>query len=771
MVRRGRYRVVGLPMRGFDGGGQVVVHQRVAQQVALCVEGHLLAHGHRESFGQAAVDLALDDHRVDAGAAVVQRVEAADLGLAGAPVDVDHAQVDAEGEGEVGRVVVVNGLQARLQSGRRLVVRGPCDVLHGLELRVVALDLEAVDLPVQIVLTDLEQVRSDLARLGVDLARGQRDRGTGHRRGTRAIGTQAIRRSGRVSFFHLDHLGRDAQFGGDDLRVGGLVTLALRDRAHAGDRAASRVDADFAGVEHAHAQDVAHLAGPCAHHFGERDQADAHQRRALGVGTLGGLLSTQALVVHRVQHLLQRRVVVARVVFEAEGTGVRELLLADEVLGADLGLVHAELLRQHVDHALDQVHRLRHAERAAVGNAARRLVGVDPLDAAEGRRDVVRTRADVEHARGELGGVGAGIEGAVVREDMHAQAQDLAVRRGGEFAVHVVVAGERRRGDVLDPVLDPLDRLAQHDGRDDGADITRVDADLVAEAAADVGADDAHLGFRDARQQRDHRAHHVRRLRGDVGCQLAADRIEAGHAATGFQRAGMHARVDDPLAHRDGRVREGGIDRRLVAGLPGEDVVVVIALAVSAFGLARQVFAQHRRAGIEGLVWIDHDRQFLVLDLHRLDGIRGDVAVVGDHDRHFLHLEVHLLVGQHRGHVTGQRGHPVQLERLEVVGSQHRVHAGDGERGRLVDALDAAVRDRRTHDVHVQHAGHLDVVDIVALALNEAGVLLAQTALAHALQGGAALEQLRVSRCVHAASFWVSRSLTAAYSTALTMFW
>ena len=71
------------------------------------------------------MDLSLNDHRVDAGAAVVQRIEAADFGLAGGAVDVDHTQVDAKREGEVGRVVVMHGFQARLQAGRWLVVGLP----------------------------------------------------------------------------------------------------------------------------------------------------------------------------------------------------------------------------------------------------------------------------------------------------------------------------------------------------------------------------------------------------------------------------------------------------------------------------------------------------------------------------------------------------------------------------------------------------------------------------------------------------------------------
>jgi hypothetical protein len=40
----------------------------------------LLAHRDGEGLGQAAMHLALDDHRVDARAAIVERIEAACLG-------------------------------------------------------------------------------------------------------------------------------------------------------------------------------------------------------------------------------------------------------------------------------------------------------------------------------------------------------------------------------------------------------------------------------------------------------------------------------------------------------------------------------------------------------------------------------------------------------------------------------------------------------------------------------------------------------------------
>ena len=45
---------------------------------------------------------------------------------------------------------------------------------------------------------------------------------------------------------------------------------------------------------------------------------------------------------------------------------------------AKLGRVHAQLVGHDVRHALDGMHSLGDAERAAVGDAARRLVGVAP---------------------------------------------------------------------------------------------------------------------------------------------------------------------------------------------------------------------------------------------------------------------------------------------------------------------------------------------------------------------------------------------------------
>ena len=82
-------------------------------------------------------------------------------------------------------------------------------------------------------------------------------------------------------------------------------------------------------------------------------------------------------------------------------------------------------------------------------------------------------------------------------------------------------------------------------------------------------------------------------------------------------------------------------------------------------------------------------------------------------------------------------------------------HARDLKRFFLVEAQDAGVGDGRAHDGHVQHLGQLDVIDIVALTLDEARIFLAQAGLAHAHQGFFTVTHW----CVHACLLGVRQSL------------
>ena len=81
-----------------------------------------------------------------------------------------------------------------------------------------------------------------------------------------------------------------------------------------------------------------------------------------------------------------------------------------------------------------------------------------------------------------------------------------------------------------------------------------------------------------------------------------------------------------------------------------------------------------------------------------------------------------------------------------------------------VDVLDARMRVRRAVEVAIQHAGQLQVVDVVALALDEADVLDALAPAAHAFQFLGALGG-GGGHVVHSAASWncVPLSLAAAY--------
>src|SRR5437879_5958238 len=83
---------------------------------------------------------------------------------------------------------------------------------------------------------------------------------------------------------------------------------------------------------------------------------------APGPGLL--LLGPQLVVAHLVEGLAQRGGVVAGVVHEARRRRVRELLGLNEVLHAEVGRVHADLVRRGLHQPLDHVRGLGDAERA-----------------------------------------------------------------------------------------------------------------------------------------------------------------------------------------------------------------------------------------------------------------------------------------------------------------------------------------------------------------------------------------------------------------------
>ena len=327
--------------------------------------------------------------------------------------------------------------------------------------------------------------------------------------------------------------------------------------------------------------------------------------------------------------------------------------------------------------------------------------------------------------------------------------------------MHDVVAREAGRRQVLGAVLDPLDRHAGDDRAGDRAHVAGVDRHLVAEAAADVRAADADHVLGEPRDVRVDRAVRVRRLVAVPDVELAGLRVEVGDDAARLERRRVAARVDD-VARDDGvGLGERAVGRRLVAGLPGRAREVV--------ALAGLVVADQRRVGVERLARVDDRRQRVVLDVDQRERVVGRVLVGRDHERDLLALEADLVAGEHGLRVVGDRRHPREPERLEVLGGDDGGDVGMRERRRRVDREDARVRVRAAQDRAVDHPRQLDVVEVGARAADEARVLLAlQAAEADRALGRGARKVLGdrhgQAPCLAAAS------CSAAQRTALTMF-
>ena len=261
---------------------------------------------------------------------------------------------------------------------------------------------------------------------------------------------------------------------------------------------------------------------------------------------------------------------------------------------------------------------------------------------------------------------------------------------------------------------------------------------MTTEAAADVRGDDPDLVLLEPhvpRHQGEDRANDVRRLGGHPDRQLPRDLVERGHAATGLDRGHVDARDVDLLADHDVRLLDRRVRRGLVADFPVEDVVVL---------LVRLVRAQDRRAFLQRLEGVHDDRQRLVLDLDRVGAVRRRVAVGRDDGGDLLRL-VHDAVGrEHHLRIRHQGRHPVQLVLLERGPRDHGQNARHLQRFLGVDRFDLRVRVGAAHDIHVEHAGQLDVVDVVALTAQEPRILLALDRVAHPSDFGRRL------RCVRA---------------------
>ncbi len=172
------------------------------------------------------------------------------------------------------------------------------------------------------------------------------------------------------------------------------------------------------------------------------------------------LLLAQARVTDLLQGFVERRRVVAAVVRQhAEPRVVGEILGLDEVAPSHLGRIDPGGVRNQIAGALDDKRRLRPA-RAPVGVDHGR-VGVDPFHIDVDVRDLVAAGHHPPVERGRDARRDRREVRAEVRQGRDLQRRDLAVLRGADLDVGVMVATVRGVQVVLGAILEELHRAAE----------------------------------------------------------------------------------------------------------------------------------------------------------------------------------------------------------------------------------------------------------------------------------------------------------------------
>ena len=81
--RRGRFHVMDIDARHDVGGRQQIIRESPGQRLAGLVEPHQLEQGRADAMDDAAADLALDHHRIDHAAAIMNHDVAENFDRAG----------------------------------------------------------------------------------------------------------------------------------------------------------------------------------------------------------------------------------------------------------------------------------------------------------------------------------------------------------------------------------------------------------------------------------------------------------------------------------------------------------------------------------------------------------------------------------------------------------------------------------------------------------------------------------------------------------------
>ncbi len=700
--------------RQIGGRGHEVVHERASQQLSFGVIGHLLEQRAAHALRHAAVNLTLDDRRIDDLAAVVRDDVPEQPNVAGARIDLHLRNVDGARVGDGRHVVVRAGLEVgrRHARPRERRDRGLDDLaeVDGRAGRPADEDLAVLDLDV--VGCGLEQLRRGRDELAAYLSCRIRDRVAGRHAAAAGERAHTERHGGRVAAGDGDPLERHAERVGGDLRKRGLVALPGVHGARGHLHAAGEIELHVRALERTdgRALDVARDADAAPH-------AARAQRR---------LLAAEGVVTGGLQGRLQRGGEVAAVVYERVAVAVRhaevpgQLVGPDVVFPPDVGRIHAEPARQTVDGAIHGEDGLGTA--GAAIRRVRRLVRHHTLDvdlhvadairADQVRDGVVRQHdaPDVVRAEIEPDAVGEADDGAVAARAKTDRVRLVARVRGGHH--------------VLAPVLDPLHGPVQRARGERDQHVLRIAGRLGAEATAEVGRDHTDLVRRQLESCHQPLLHEVRDLGAVPGSEGAVAAVPQRDDAACLERHADVALDAERLLEHD-------------VGAGQRALGIADTVREADGDVRRPLGMEQRRAGLGRRDHVGDGGQRLPLDVDRLGRVLGARAAVGDDHGHDLAdvagdvfaerpLRGVAHVEAHGGGEAGRGGAEDRqwLQPPRKIGvREDGDHARHAARPRGVDRAHARMGVRRAQEGRVQQTGQGDVVDEAALAAKEARIL------------------------------------------------
>ena len=316
--------------------------------------------------------------------------------------------------------------------------------------------------------------------------------------------------------------------------------------------------------------------------------------------------------------------------------------------------------------------------------------------------------------------VDSGLPAAVIGETAVTHRQQLAVLSCGDLQIIDLIALLADVHQAFVTGLDPAHgafELARHVRKDQ---VLAVERRLDAKRPALVARrDDAHLLGRDVENIRQREALDMRALRSDISGQaVGVGPVAQDTAWFHWCNAGA-VNLEAFFNHHVG-LREDGFDLLGVSGL------VLFSFATG---------ESHREHFVGAVFFVDDGstlgqrrfrvqqyRERLVIDVHALGSIGGDIFVACEYQRHRFAVKFDFADGKRpEGRVVGRQiGHHHRLRHrfdlvLNVITGDHRDYARQGFGRGFVDALYVGVGVFAAYEGGVQHTRQRDIADVAPL--------------------------------------------------------